>query len=289
MKLPDFTTDDRLNSLRGAMHAELRSYRPAPRAKALTADEIERLAGEGIEVPIENVQVLNDGTHFYKGRRVIVYIRDASEFSGRISLPKFHVAMCDTLERMISEGRYKKRYVVATRDDGLFRIHRVQNGKAYRASDEPLRVCQHCLQELDYKGFSLHLKKPTRQTRVETFSIKEFFSEYGKSCVWAMPQFDSDNAPANVYSPHFYRIAKTIKEQRGYRCENPNCRIDLSAPQNRKYLHAHHIDADKSDNHPTNIRLLCIRCHANEFQHSHLRESPDYNAFCRKFPARKIL
>jgi hypothetical protein len=52
----------------------------------------------------------------------------------------------------------------------------------------------------------------------------------------------------------------------------------------RKFLHAHHIDADKSDNHSSNIKLLCIRCHALEFQHAHVKENPDYSRFRTKFP-----
>jgi hypothetical protein len=283
MKLPDFLLSEELNKLRRAMNAELRAYNPAPPGETLTADEIERLASEGIEVPIEEVRVLNDGTNVYKGRRVIVYIRDQSQYGDQYSLPKFHVAMCDTLARMIEEGRYKKRYVVATRDDGLFRIHVINNEKISN-SDEKLDVCQNCLQELSYKSFSSQMGKLARQKHVETFSIHDFFSDYGKSCVWAMPKYDAEHAPPNVYSAHFYRIAKAIKEQRGYRCENARCRIDLSSPKNRRYLHAHHIDADKSDSHPANIRLLCIRCHASEFQHSQVRQSPDYKEFCSKFP-----
>jgi len=27
-----------------------------------------------------------------------------------------------------------------------------------------------------------------------------------------------------------------------------------------------------------------VRCHALEFQHTHVRESPDYSLFCAKFP-----
>jgi hypothetical protein len=286
MKLPDFLLDEEFNKLRRAMNASLGSYTPAPPKDVLTPDEVERLANEGIEIPIEEVRVLNDGTHFYKGRRVIVYIRDKNDYRDITKLPKFHIAMCETLERMIEEGRFKKRYVVATRDDGLFKIHNIQQGKIIDTAEQRLDVCQNCLQELHYRGFSSQMSHSSKHKRVNAFSITEFFSEYGQSCVWAMPKYDSDNAPPNIYSPHFYRIAKAIKEQRGYTCENPKCRIDLSDSENRRYLHAHHIDADKSDNHPRNIKLLCIRCHTNEFMHSHLKESPDYEIFCRKFPMR---
>jgi hypothetical protein len=145
-------------------------------------------------------------------------------------------------------------------------------------------VCQQCLDELKYKSFSRNMSQSKRVEAVREFSLKNFFEEFGKSCVWAVPKFDAVHAPANIYSPQFYRIAKIIKQKRGYRCEQIDCGIDLSEPRNQKFLHAHHIDADKSDSHSSNIKLLCIRCHALEFQHAHVKENPDYSRFCEKFP-----
>jgi hypothetical protein len=285
MKLPDFVFDEKLNALRAAMGASLGDFKPAQSEKTLSPEEIEKLATEGIEIPLEQVEVLNDGSFVYKGRRVIVYIRDVAEYGSRTKereLPRFHLAVCETLTRMMDEGRYKKRYVVSTRDDGFFQIQRIRND-LIKKSDEHLSVCQHCLHELNYSGFTRFLSSPVKRRRVNEFSIQTFFEAYGRSCVWATPKFDSENAPPNVYGINFHRIAKGIKEQRGYRCENTACGVNLSAPHHQKFLHAHHIDADKSDNRPSNIQLLCIRCHANSFQHSHLRESPHYSEFNRMF------
>lgn len=287
MKLPDFEFDHDLNALRKAMGADLRDYSAAPSSDVLTIEEIERLAGEGIEIPLDEVRVLNDGTHVYKGRRVVVYIRDVAEYGARVSMPKYHLAMCSTLNKMIEEGRYKKRYVVATRDDGKFSIQKIR-GETLAKSEEALDICQQCLDELQYRSFSLRMDRSHRTSIVREFSLKGFFDEFGKSCVWTVPKFDSVHAPANIYSPQFYRIAKNLKQKRGYRCEQVSCRIDLSAAQNQRFLHAHHIDADKSENHSSNIKLLCIRCHALEFQHSHVRENPDYSIFCAKFPQRAV-
>ena len=229
MKLPDFEIDAELSALRSAMGAALRDYDAKPSSDVLTVEEIERLAGEGIEIPLDEVSVLNDGTHVYKGRRVVVYIRDVAEYGGRTSMPKYHLAMCDTLNRMIEEGRYKKRYVVATRDDGKFSIQKIR-GDTQVKSEESLDICQHCLIELQYKSYSSRMDRPQREEVVRNFSLKGFFEEYGKSCVWAVPKFDEVHAPANIYSPQFYRIAKALKEKRGYRCE----RCVPTAPQKRR-------------------------------------------------------
>ena len=286
MKLPDFLIDQGLNQLRNAMKAELRDYTPPPLGPVLTAEEIEILQTEGIEIPIDDVRVLNDGTFVYKSRRVIVYIRDVSEYGDRYTLPKFHLAMCSTLGNMIEHGRYQKRYVVSSRDDGQFKIHKSRNGSIEK-SDEILDVCQNCLEELSYNNFSLQMSGRKRKMAVQSFSLEVFFTELGRTCIWATPKFDDTHAPPNIYSVNFYRIARAIKEQRGYRCENSACRIDLSSADDHRFLHAHHIDGDKSDNHPLNIKLLCIGCHADQFQHSHLRESPDYEIFRSKFKRKK--
>ena len=183
---------------------------------------------------------------------------------------------------MIEQGRFKKKYVVSTRDDGLFKIHRIRNGNIKKL-ETPLDVCQNCLEELQYKSFSLQMSPQSRRAAVQRFTLKTFFEDFGRTCVWAIPKYDDIHAPTNVYSVNFYKIARAIKEQRGYQCENPRCRIELSDGQHRRFLHAHHIDADKSDSHPSNIKLLCIACHADEFQHSHLKDSPDYPLFISKF------
>ena len=210
MKLPDFLTDHDLNELRKTMQAELGRYQPAS-LSILTAEEIEQLQTEGIEIPIDNVQVLNDGTYVYKGRRVVVHIRDIEEYGDRYSLPRFHLAMCSTLGQMIEHGRYQKRYVVSTRDDGRFRIHRIRNGNIKKL-EEPLDVCQNCLEELHYENFSLQMSASKRKMAVQKFSLKTFFDEFGRTCVWATPRYDDKHAPPNVYSVQFYRIAQAIKE-----------------------------------------------------------------------------
>jgi len=210
MKLPDFLTDHELNELRKVMRAELGGYQPAS-LSILTAEEIEQLQTEGIEIPIDTVQVLNDGTYVYKGRRVVVHIRDIEEYGDRYSLPRFHLAMCSTLGQMIEHGRYQKRYVVSTRDDGRFRIHRIRNGNIKKL-EEPLDVCQNCLEELHYENFSLQMSASKRKMAVQKFSLKTFFDEFGRTCVWATPRYDDKHAPPNVYSVQFYRIAQAIKE-----------------------------------------------------------------------------
>jgi len=49
----------------------------------------------------------------------------------------------------------------------------------------------------------------------------------------------------------YQRIAREIKEQKCEECGAIDIRLDV-----------HHIDHNKSNNNPDNLRMLCVRCHA---------------------------
>src|ERR1700692_1143337 len=147
MKLPDFSVDLQLNSLRERIGAPLRQYEAASSSGMLTVEEIEILAREGLDIPLQDVTVLEDGTLVYKNRRVVLYIRDVKQYrkTEPDELPRFHVSNCDKLQEMRANDRFE-RYVVATRDTGVFQINlKSYNSSAFEKSDKALRVCQLCL------------------------------------------------------------------------------------------------------------------------------------------------
>src|SRR5438105_4185565 len=149
MKLPDFTLDAALNELRRRMGAELIAFSPPSNSETLTVEEIERLSKEGIEIPLDEVRVLKDGTLAYKNQRVVVYIRDVKQYRhvvpGEQDLPRFHISHCDKLQEMRANNRYQ-RYVVSTRESGIFQINlKAQTSSRFEAREERLRVCQFCL------------------------------------------------------------------------------------------------------------------------------------------------
>jgi hypothetical protein len=110
MKLPDFSIDAQLNSLRERLRAPLRAYEPAAVSGGLTIEEIESLAREGLDIPLQDVSVLDDGTLIYKNRRVVLYIRDVKQYrqSEPDELSRFHVANCKKLEEMRANTRIER-------------------------------------------------------------------------------------------------------------------------------------------------------------------------------------
>src|SRR5262249_9162484 len=154
----------------------------------------------GIDVSFEEITRLEDGTLGYKDSRVLVYIRDVALYGGQFELSKFHVAYCRTLERM-GEGNRFERYVVATRDDGNFKINKISSGRRRSSSWEKLDICQNCLDELGFDNFSYSLPRGNRKRIVNDFTIARFFDVYPKSFHVRRPQYDYITAPLNDYDP----------------------------------------------------------------------------------------
>lgn len=284
MRLPNFHINVGLNELRRLMGADrLGELTLSSNSRNLTVAEFEVLMTGGIDIQsLDEVRVLPDGTLAYKDRRVLLYIRDVSDYGNRArdvnSLPKFHVSNCKKLQDMRSQNRFG-RYVVAARQDGNFQINRIGNGSPTATSTERLLVCQFCLGNLSFNGFSPGLPSDKRKRLVHTFSLKVFFSKYDRDIIDAGELQSETTAPLNDYTGDFGLHATAAKERSNYRCEN--CMVNLQQSHLRRFLHAHHLNAIKYDNSPGNLKALCIACHAEQPGHSHMRALPMYGEFLR--------
>ena len=176
MKLPDFTQHTGLNRLRRAMGAELRKNRSNVHWKDLNLDEFrKRLHNEGVEVDFEDVDLDDDGSLFVNGERVLLYIRDIVAFGG--VLPKFHIAHCFTLRKMVRQNR-GDRYVVSKRTDGFFQMR--SKSKYAQTKEMRLEVCKNCLSTLNYKNYkSKH--SWSKQEVFDRFDLEEYFDTYKES------------------------------------------------------------------------------------------------------------
>jgi hypothetical protein len=285
MTLPNFVEFEPFNQLRRLMDAPLpNDFSSGYVINRLTRDDLDKaLEGiEGVTVDdIEQVQPLPDGTLAYRDRRILFYIRDKRAFAGqnfRQQLPKFHIADCSRLAQMRQQGRFE-RYVISTRTDGKFKMNfldRVGN----QSSLCELKVCKLCLEHLHYHGYRHGTRRRDKEI-YNSFALQEYFTAYPKNQITALPLHTDYTAPLNEYANGFRETSQRYRAENSWRCEN--CLIDLSHPSYRKYLHTHHLNARKSDDRRENHRALCIRCHAEEPMHAHLKNSPDYREFIRVY------
>ena len=278
MRLPDFSNHVRLNDLRQQMGAELISWNSGGDWEPIDIDGL--LVTTGIDIPPDEIEYAPDGTLEYEGRKVVVYIRDqyvldSYELVDPEQLCKFHVADCSTLKTMRSQNRYD-RYVVATRTDGKFIVNFLVGGRIHDKGEGiecRLYVCKNCLKKLNYKNYR---RTPKKEEIRESFDLKAFFEIYGSQII-SKPTDTDKTAPVNEYSSDWRQIARDYKEKVGWRCEE--CNIDLR--EGKEFLAVHHINALKNDNGDENLRALCLHCHAEQFQHQHIKSSPKYKKFLR--------
>ena len=284
MKLPDFIDNDVLNNLRKKINAPLSFYKlkldlpkPQYKPKVSLPVPVAPLPIQGLDVAAGEISTYSDGTLMYKGRRVLIHIRDVTSIGGRTHTPRYHISNCRTLIEMKSSGRFE-RYVAADNEDGNFHI-RYNSGSLQTTK---LDVCQNCLDKLSWDGFYSGMDSASRARVVSSFSIKNFFIQYPKTLHPVIPTHTPQTAPDNEYPDNWDEISRELKKQLRYRCQNKFCSIQLNY-ENKAYLHVHHINGLKNDCSQSNLICLCIKCHADQPSHSHLKKLPEYNKFITTF------
>ncbi len=283
MKLPDFANSIDIQGLKKKMGLPANAagnFSFEIEAGTANPELVRQLETDGYESSLEEIEVLEDGTLGIKDRRIVLYIRDKSYYGGPETLPRFHISNCRTLRQMWADNRFG-RYVSYSKDTGIFLINFI-SGNSVRPSDRKLPVCQNCLDFLNYQGFSHGKENAFKRNFVSEFNLKRFFEEHPKSYHVDTPRFCFETAPLDVYSADFVQISHKLRENRGWKCEKPGCPTDLSSvrrKQHRRFLHVHHVNGQKYDNRLENLRCLCLRCHANEPHHGHLKKTSEYQLF----------
>lgn len=285
MRLPNFLGFEPFNQLRQSMGAtKLGNFDIVITTTSITFEEKKLLESSGVEIDsLDSIFELEDGTLAFKDTRVLLYIRDVNVSSGRYSqtktLPKFHLSWCATLKNMKANKRFD-RYVLSTNTDGFFEIRKTgRYSRNVSKSSEALDVCKNCLDKLRYQGYRNGTSWDKNQDIFKNFSLSEFFSEYPKSPLNSKPKprYTSATAPTDVYPDNFSKISTECRNKVDWKCQE--CGVNLSSSSLRRYLHVHHCNGRKHDNSEANLRALCIQCHANQPDHSHMKNLPDHIKF----------
>jgi hypothetical protein len=246
---------------------------------AVSNKELQKLISGGIEVQNDDevirrphgiYRVLKDG----RVVKVVLYISQkrltSAEIPAFADLHKYHLFNCRTLEHMQRIGR-GERYRISSRNDGRFDYTLIRNNREFRTyngdSGASLSLCGNC-QRLYDEAYNRDGKNP--------FDLPEFLK--GERFSGMDPRqyrYDMDDV-LNIYREDWPEIANRIKRSREWRCEE--CGIVLSGNLKR-FLHAHHLDGQLHNNVVANIKVLCIRCHADQPLHGHIRTHRDYSEF----------
>lgn len=231
--------------------------------------QIKKFKSQGIEVELSEVfhtnqselfTILEDGSI----HKAIIHIVDITNWWGD-QLPKFHIFNCRTVRDMKSNNK-GHRYRASQRTDGLFYIIKYINQE--RKNYENLDICSNCSPEYNGQFKSNRI--------VSNFSIKEYLNKPIKHTEFEDVKLDICTIP-KTYSSKWSDISKYMKKNKKYICQK--CFFDCSRGSFKRFLHVHHKNADKSNNSRDNLEVLCIECHANEHNHSHIKNLPDYTEY----------
>ncbi len=193
---------------------------------------------------------------------------DAPELREKIH--KYHFSNCQTIKKMF-KNNFGKKYKQSHRQDGKFRYIFIEDDKVIKErKDQKLNVCKFC--------FRWFCDKIQKQLQAKEFLPSDFFdniddSEWLPDCGY----HPAETALPAIYTEDFAKIAKKIRGLRNYQCEQ--CKINLQRQDLHKFLHCHHIDMVVTDNRIANLKCLCIKCHAEQPMHGHIKQLSEYLEF----------
>ncbi|MCY6482997.1 HNH endonuclease signature motif containing protein [Clostridium aestuarii] len=227
---------------------------------------VKRLIGEGQDIKsLDELTVNRDKTLEYRGKKIILYIRDQYSYKTQY---KYHVAWCETLQKM-SLSKRLNRYVVSRRTDGTF-IANILDKETHKPIEEnierKLGICKNCLKTLNYNGYT-DVIQIQKNKIYKAFNIKEFLNQYDTEFK-QIPKYTDLTSPLNEYADNWSEIARDYKRYKNWTCEECG-EVFFNNPQ---MLDVHHIDGSKYNNSYSNLRVLCKKCHAKQPYHEHYKK-----------------
>ena len=213
----------------------------------------------------------NNGRILVGGREAIVHIQDTWHSREMLTArpedsKKFHLFHCQTLEQMLSSGRFE-RYVATDRTDGLFTVHSREADNTSHTLDARLAVCKNCMSRTDHTGSR------------ETFDLNAFLAHSDRAPrEGPMPSTRDTDGRSSGYTSNWPTLSAKTRERAGWQCSK--CKVHLQA--HPALLHVHHVNGVKSDNTPSNLAVLCVLCHRDEPSHSHIAVTVDNERIIRE-------
>lgn len=232
------------------------NWKLLPKALVVIAGKFDR--GE----PISDAEILeykkvwksDDPLIDENGKPFVFYIHDFANSHWGKPNRVFHVAWCQTLERMDSNGRRARYVKKGDLDNNDFTVDYGDGKKGI----EHLPACINCRTKM--QGIVAPSELYYERERMD---IRKFFSLYGRQDLLDIsnPMYPVD------YPENWNQISQSLRERAGWKCSS--CKKDFS--NNKTQLHVHHKDGRRGVVHAGNLEVVCVDCHSKKFGHSHMR------------------
>lgn len=215
-----------------------------PITETFTSTELEK----NVELRNEGIYFIDDKGNRHKG---FLYIESgysritAQQNNWRTIVPKFHIANCETIEQKKRVKDFNGKYVFSNETVRMEDI----DGKT-----KELEICENCVK----------IQRPMVRSRMKTSEYKQ---EVILNCIHEGNFSDNDlpkSIPTNFwgYTHDWDETSRNYRIKQQFTCEE--CGINLNSNfVNGFYLETHHMDGNPKNNDDTNLKCLCVLCHAN--------------------------
>ena len=177
-------------------------------------------------------------------RQVFLYKRDYHlSWYGK---PRFHICKCVVIDEFINSGGFNDHYM-RTNSEPVDIID-LDGGWIHKPVDG-LPLCGYCRRIISQYGAI----NSTEFVRI----LKEANSE----------SEENKNVEVDLfgYTRDWDDISLKYKKGKQYTCEK--CGLQIEDEYYRQYIHCHHIDGRKENNAESNLKCLCLYCHAHVDEH----------------------
>ena len=189
------------------------------------------------------------------------------------NLYKYHIYQCTTISQMFNSGR-KHRYKINNREDGTFFYTFTDfRGKLLDIREnQKLNICKNCLKKFLQINYA-------NDYDVVNFKLKKFYQQESSFFDFDTSTMEKgEYAKANVYARNWTQISNQIKTKHDYSCQE--CGFKPKNSYQKKFIHTHHQNGDKQNNSEDNLKVLCIKCHAEaDIYHARIKSSSGYREF----------
>ncbi len=231
-----------------------------------------KLSTEGIFTNLNDVAVTHTGIYSVLPEGVLKKVAFYNSETEAGKEPKFHVFLCDSLKNIlaISRNDYQDNYKIIRRKDQKFSLKILEKFKSPHFQDKKLSICMFCLRRLN------SLIGSESEIKADEFNLAGFLNNedyFGQSAIFT---YDYDVIPGS-YRKSWQAIADLAKAKNGFVCEK--CGFIGRDKFYRRFMNIHFESEQINDKRIDRIKLLCIRCHAEENGHIDIKKIPDYEQF----------
>ncbi len=168
-------------------------------------------------------------------------------------IPKFHISNCSTIEWQKKRENFNGHYVFSQK------IEKVED---LDGIEKEITLCKNCL---------------NMQSQImQVLSVSEYVEKFinndeteGNFLDDDLPNTRRDYFQDNGYTEDWDQKSHAYRINTRFTCQDCGIRLNENYIDGY-YLETHHIDGNKQNDSTTNLKALCVLCHAN-VDHNHKR------------------